>query len=96
MAVPVAVPVKVAEQLPADSVQVERLNEPPVVPADNVKVTVPPVGVLAGVVVSVTVALHVEPWLMTTVPGLQATLVAVLSIETLVVAMSDVTGRLPV
>ncbi len=96
MAVPVAVPVKVTAQLPADRVQLERLNEPPVVPADNVKVTVPPVGVLAGVVVSVTVALQVEPWLMTTVPGLQATPVAVSSMGTGVVAMSDVTGGLPV
>ena len=43
------------EHVPAERVQVVVLNEPPVVPAVNVKVTVP-VGVLAGVVVSATVA----------------------------------------
>jgi len=52
---PAVVPVKVTEQLPDTNVQVEELNEPPVVPGVNVKVTVP-VGVFAGVVVSVTVA----------------------------------------
>jgi hypothetical protein len=45
----------VTEQLPAESVQVVALNEPPVVPAVNVKVTVP-VGMFVDVVVSVTVA----------------------------------------
>ncbi len=53
---PAVVPVNVTEHEPDDSVQVLVSNEPPVVPAVNVKVTVPPVGVFAGVVVSVTVA----------------------------------------
>ena len=56
---PAEVPVNVTEQLPAESVQVVALNEPPVVPAVNVNVTVP-VGVLAAVVVSVTVATTAE------------------------------------
>src|SRR2546425_1091389 len=57
VAVPVAVPVKVTEQLPADKMQLAALNDPPVVPADRVKVTVP-VGVIAvpAAVSSVTVA----------------------------------------
>jgi hypothetical protein len=52
---PADVPVNMTEQVPAERVQVAALNEPPVVPAVNVNVTVP-VGVFAGVVVSVTVA----------------------------------------
>jgi hypothetical protein len=76
VAVPVAVPVKVTEQLPAVNPQLAALNDPPVVPADSVKVTVP-VGVLAGVVVSVTVTVQVDTWLITTVPGLQTTAVVV-------------------
>ena len=60
VAVPVAVlPWKVTEQLPADRIQLEALRVPPVVPADSVKVTVP-VGVREAVVVSVTVAVHVD------------------------------------
>ena len=55
VAVPIAVPVKVTKQLPPDKVQVRALSEPPVVPADSVKVTVP-VGVIAvPTLVSVTV-----------------------------------------
>jgi hypothetical protein len=52
---PAVVPVKITEQVPPDSEQVAGLNDPPVVPAVSVKVTVPP-GVFVGVVVSVTVA----------------------------------------
>jgi hypothetical protein len=47
--------VKVTAQVPAESMQVVALKEPPVVPAVKVKVTVP-VGVFVEVVVSVTVA----------------------------------------
>jgi hypothetical protein len=47
--------VNVTEQLPAESVHVVALNEPPVVPAVKVKVTVP-VGTFVDVVVSATVA----------------------------------------
>ena len=50
---------KFTEQLPADRIQLEALRVPPVVPADSVKVTVP-VGVREAVVVSVTVAVHVD------------------------------------
>jgi len=54
--VPAVVPVKVTKQLPDGSnVHVTELREPPVVPAVNVKVTVP-VGMLEAVVVSLTVA----------------------------------------
>jgi hypothetical protein len=52
---PAAVPVNMTEQLPAESVQVVALNEPPVVPAVNVKVTIP-VGTCDAVVESTTVA----------------------------------------
>jgi len=38
---PAVVPVNVTEQLPDESVQLGALNVPPVVPAVNVKVTVP-------------------------------------------------------
>jgi hypothetical protein len=78
VAVPVAVPVNITEQVPASNMQLGALNEPPVVPVANVNVTVP-VGVFAGVVVSVTVAVQVDAWLITTVAGLQDTAVAVLS-----------------
>ena len=47
---PAVVPVNITEQLPAESRQVLALSEPPVVPAVNVKVTVP-VAVLVDVVV---------------------------------------------
>lgn len=60
---PAVVPVNVTEQLPAeDNVQLLALNDPPVVPGVNVKVT-EPVGVFEAVVVSVTVAvtLAVQP-----------------------------------
>ncbi len=80
---PTAVPVKVTEQVPADNMQLEALNEP--LPVD-VKVTVP-VGVIAvATSVSVTVAVHVEAWLITTVPGLQTTLVAVERLLTVILA----------
>jgi hypothetical protein len=58
--------------------QLGALNEPPVVPAVKTNDTVP-VGVFAGVVVSVTVAVQVDAWLITTEAGLQETAVAVLS-----------------
>jgi hypothetical protein len=53
-------PWNVTLQLPvADRVQVVELSDPPVDPAVRVKVTVPD-GILAAVVVSVTVAVHDE------------------------------------
>lgn len=61
VAEPAAVaPWKVTEQVPvADKLHVVALSDPPVVPAESVKVTVP-VGMLEAVAVSVTVAVHVE------------------------------------
>jgi hypothetical protein len=78
VAVPGATPVNITEQEPASKMQLEALSEPPVVPAVNVNDTLP-VGVLAGVVVSDTVAVQVDAWLITTVAGLQETAVDVLS-----------------
>ena len=94
VAVPVAVPVKVTEQLPADKMQLAALNDPPVVPADRVKVTVP-VGVIfvPVAVLSVTVAVHVEPTLIGTEAGLQATAVA--EALTVTVIVFEVVGPLP-
>jgi hypothetical protein len=74
VAEPVAVPVNITEQLPANSIQLGVFSVPPVVPAVKVNVTVP-VGVFAGVVVSITVAVHVDAWFITTVEGLQETVV---------------------
>ena len=94
VAVPVAVPVNVTEQLPAVSPQLRALRLPPVVPADRVKVTVP-VGVIAvpAAEVSVTVAVHTEPWLMTTVAGAHTTAIA--EVRTVTVIVLDVLGPLP-
>ena len=61
--VPAVVPVNVTEQPPDESVQLGALNVPPVVPAVNVKVTVPE-AVFAGVVVSATVAVTVAVQLL--------------------------------
>ncbi len=63
VAVPVAVPVKVTEQLPADNAQLEALREPAPV---EVKVTVPVGVMVVPTSVSVMVAVQVEAWLMTT------------------------------
>jgi hypothetical protein len=76
--------VKVTEQLPEDNVQLA-----PIVPAavfDDVKLTVP-VGVLAELDVSVTVAVQVAPPGRMTVLGLQDTLVDVLSLTGAVTVM---------
>jgi hypothetical protein len=81
VAVPGAGPLKVTVQLPADNVHVLALNEPPVVPVDGMNVT-EPLGVFAGIVVSVTVAVQLEGLLMLTVLGLQAILVVVGSTAT--------------
>jgi hypothetical protein len=80
VAEPRATPLKLAEQLPADNVQLV----PTVTAAvfEETKVTVP-VGVLATVVPSVTVAVQVPVWLIPTV-GLQTTLVEVLSFTTVI------------
>ena len=75
VAVPDAVSVNVTLQLPLASVQLGALNVPAA--PDDVKLTVP-----AGVddpaqLVSATVAVHVEGWLIATVPGLQTMVVEV-------------------
>ncbi len=49
---------KVTEHVPEDSVQLEALNVPPVVPADKVKLT-EPVGVFEAAVISLTVPVTV-------------------------------------
>src|SRR6266436_8640822 len=69
---PADVPMNVTEQLSAVSVQVVVLNEPPVVPAVNVNVTVP-VGVFPGAVVSLTVTLTDDVQLVPPRPMLQLT-----------------------
>jgi hypothetical protein len=84
------VPVNVTEQLPAeDSVQLLALNDPPVVPGVNVKVT-GPVAVFEAVVVSVTVAATVAVQLVAPNAILQLTLpilVDVLSLPVTVTVM---------
>ncbi len=72
--VPTVVPVNVTEQVPAERVQVLTFSEPPVVPGVKVNVTVPPVGVFAEVVVSVTVATTLAVQLVPVCGMLQLTL----------------------
>jgi len=73
VAVPAALGVNVTEQLPLTSVQLVALN----VPARPVAVNATePAGVVAPApLVSATVAVQVEAWLMATVPGLQTIVV---------------------
>ena len=93
VAVPAPVlPWKVTAQLPDTRGQLAALRTPPVVPADNVKVTVP-VGVREGVVVSETVAVQVEVAPIAILFGLQTTPVEVLSNATVMVF--EVLGPLP-
>src|SRR5205809_452341 len=75
VAVPAALGVNVTEQLPLTSVQLVALN----VPARPVAVNATePAGVVAPApLVSATVAVQVEAWLMATVPGLQTIVVEV-------------------
>ena len=71
---PVAVAVKVTEQLPDTRVQVVELNEPAEPVSANVTV---PVGVTGEIVeVSLTVAVQVEGWFTTTEEDEQLTTVA--------------------
>ena len=91
---PVFGALNVTLQLPAVNPQLRALRDPPVVPADRVKVTVP-VGVIAvpAAEVSVTVAVHTEPWLITTVAGAQTTAMA--EVRTVTVIVLLVLGPLP-
>ncbi len=77
VAVPGATPVKIALQVPPLKVQLAATV--PTAVLDEVNVTVP-VGVLAGVVVSATVAAHVEVPPMLMEARLQTTVVDVLSL----------------
>jgi len=74
-AVPAALGVNVTEHVPADRVQLAALK----VPARPVAAKpTEPAGVVAPApLVSVTVAVQVDGWLIATVPGLQATVVEV-------------------
>lgn len=85
VAVPAELPVKVTVQddvwpLPATSVQVDALNVP-VTPV-TVKVTVPVGAAVVSDEIPVTVAVHVDAWLITTVLGEQL-MVVVLWTETM-------------
>ena len=82
VATPGATPVKAAVQLPPDKVQLAATVPTRVL--EDTKVTLP-VAVLAGVVVSATVAVQVEIPVGTIVLGLQATLVVVVSLRTVIV-----------
>src|SRR3989442_74915 len=73
--VPLALGVKVTEHDPADRVQlVAGVN----VPVPLLVKLAEPVGVVGLALVSVTVAVHVVPWLIATVEGRQETVVVVL------------------
>ena len=88
VAEPAATPVKITEQLVTLAV-VDRVQLAPTKPTpafDETKLTLP-VGALPGVVVSATVAVHVETPVGTIVPGLQATPVDVLSLPVTVTVM---------
>jgi hypothetical protein len=93
--VPAEVLVNVTEQPPADDkVQVLALNDPPVVPAVKMKVTVPP-GTFEGVVLSTTFAITLAVQLVAPNAMLQLTfptLAEVLSFATVIVL--DVPGGL--
>ena len=84
VAVPAALGVKVTEQLPLTREQLAALNEP--ARPDAVNAT-DPAGVLEPApLVSATVAVHVEGWLIATVPGLQTIVVEVVRRLTVIVA----------
>ena len=86
---PAVVPVNVTEQLPAeDNTQVLALNDPPVVPGVNVKVT-EPVGVFEAVVVSVTVAVTVAVQLVAPSAILQLTLPILVEVLSLPVTVTE-------
>jgi len=84
---PAVVPVNMTEQMPAESMQVLGLSEPPVVPALNVKVTVP-LGVLVDVVVSVTVAVTGALQLLAPSTMLQLTFPTLVEVLSLLVAVT--------
>jgi hypothetical protein len=79
-AVPAALGVNVTEQVPADNVQLGALK----VPARPLAVKpTEPAGVLEPApLVSATVAVHVDGWLIATVPGVHTTVVEVVRKDT--------------
>jgi hypothetical protein len=83
-AVPAALGVKVTEHVPAaDRVQLGALNVPAGPAAEN---PTEPAGVVAPApLVSATVAVHVEGWLIATVAGLHTTVVEVVRAVTVTV-----------
>ena len=81
--------VKVTEQLPVTSVQLAALKVP--APPVEVKPTEPAGVVPPAPLVSATVAVHVDAWLIGTVAGLQTTAVDV----DLVVTVIEVEPELP-
>ena len=85
VAVPADTPVKTAVQLPDTKVQLAATV--PIALFDDTKFTVP-VGVFAGIVVSVTTAVQVEVPPMLMLLGLQATAVDVLSSGTWLVKVA--------
>ena len=86
---PAAVPVNVTEQLPAeDNTQVLPLNDPPVVPGVNVKVT-EPVAVFEALVVSVTVAVTDAVQLVAPNAILQLTLPMLVEVLSLPVTVTE-------
>jgi hypothetical protein len=87
--VPAVVPVNVTEQVPVeDNMQLFALNDPPVVPGVNVKVT-EPVGVFDAVVVSVTVAVTVAVQLVAPNAILQLTLPILVEVLSLPVTVTE-------
>jgi len=93
VAVPADTPVKTAVQLPDTRVQLAATV--PTAVFDDVKLTVP-VGVFAGVVVSETLAVHVDVPPMLIDAGAQDTAVKVLSNGTgLTVIVFEAVGPLP-
>ena len=84
---PAVIPVNITEQLAAESRQVLALSEPPVVPAVNVKVTVP-VGVLVDVVVSAMVAATEVVQLLAPSAMLQLTFPILVEVLSLLVAVT--------
>ncbi len=86
--VPAVVPVKVTEQLPPDDkVQPLALNDPPLLPGVNVKVT-EPVGMLDAVIVSMTVAVTAAVQLVAPNAILQLTLPILVDVLSLPVTVT--------
>jgi len=84
---PAVVPVNMTEQVPAESVHVPALNDPPVPPAVSVNVTVPD-GILEPVVVSATVAVTLAVQLLSPSAILQLTFPTLVDVSSLPVPVT--------